>query len=235
MSVAIAQTSIYQQRIDELKRIKVEYTNTKIERMGRTMGIDDYGSVPWPDPIPFEITPNHPSGGCYGPVAMGDNFRAWLEAHPVIIHAASSLCGGWVSAAPGIGGWKPEDYDVEDFAAALVRFDNGATLMLEVSWFLHHDSDGEDMQMWLYGTKGGSHWPKCEIYETNYAAKQLYNRSLKLTGNLLEPHAQECVEFADAVAKGNPSPVPAEESLQVMTILDGIYRSQETGREVALS
>ncbi|MDP6779046.1 MAG: Gfo/Idh/MocA family oxidoreductase [Candidatus Latescibacteria bacterium] len=126
----------------------------------------------------------------------------------------------------------PREYDVEDFAAALVRFDNGATLMLEVSWFLHHDSDGEDMQMWLYGTKGGSHWPKCEIYETNYAAKQLYNRSLKLTGNLLEPHAQECVEFAEAVATGAPSPVPAEQSLQVIAILDGIYRSQKTGREV---
>ena len=105
MSVAIAETSIYQQRIDELRRIKVEYTNAKIEGLGRTMGIDDYGSVPWPEPIPFEVMPTHPSGGCYGATAIANNFRAWLEAHPVIIHPTSSLCGGWVSTAPGIGGW----------------------------------------------------------------------------------------------------------------------------------
>ena len=53
----------------------------------------------------------------------------------------------------------PDTFDVEDFAAAFVRFDNGATLVLEVSWLLHHDTEGEDMQMWLYGDKGGSPRP----------------------------------------------------------------------------
>ena len=54
---------------------------------------------------------------------------------------------------------------------------------MEVSWLLHHDTMGEDMQMWLYGRKGGSHWPKCELYETNYQTSQHYNRSLKITGD----------------------------------------------------
>ena len=132
------------------------------------------------------------------------------------------------------GGPIPQEMDVEDFAAAFVRFENGATLILEVSWLLHHDTQGEDMQMWLYGTKGGSHWPKCEILSTNYQTQQHYNSTLKLTKDTMEAHALECVEFAQAVANNGPSPVPAEQSLQVMTILDGIYRSQETGREVSL-
>jgi predicted dehydrogenase len=50
----------------------------------------------------------------------------------------------------------------------------------------------------------------------------------------MEPHALECVEFAEAVASGAPSPVPAEQSMQVMAILDGIYRSQEAGGEIQL-
>ena len=129
----------------------------------------------------------------------------------------------------------PKDFDVEDFAAAFVRFENGATLMLEVSWLLHHDTEGEDMQMWLYGTEGGSHWPKCEIYHTNYTTRQLYNRALRLTKDGMEPHAAECVAFAQAVYEDLPSPVPPEQSLQVMTILDGIYRSQVEGREVNLN
>ena len=134
------------------------------------------------------------------------------------------------------GGPIPKAFDVEDFAAAFVRFENGAALVLEVSWLLHHNvpQGAEDMQMWLYGTKGGSHWPGCEIYQTNNRTKQLYNRTLQNTRDRLEPHAQECVEFARAVARGAPSPVPAEQSLQVMAILDGIYRSQKAGREVKI-
>jgi predicted dehydrogenase len=138
-------------------------------------------------------------------------------------------------AFSGWGGKIPKSYDVEDFAAAFVRFETGATLVLEVSWLLHHDTMGEDMQMWLYGTKGGSHWPKCEFYESNHKTKQHYNRELKNRKDRLEAHAQECVEFAQAVANGGDSPVPAEQSLQVMAILDGIYRSQEQGKEVRIS
>ena len=135
----------------------------------------------------------------------------------------------------GMGGKIPRSYDVEDMAAAFVRFDNGATLMLEVSWLLHHDTQGEDMQMWLYGTNGGSHWPKCEVYQSNKKTLQHYNRTLKNTRDQLEAHAQECVEFAQAVVDGAPSPVPAEQSIQVMAILDGIYRSQVKGSEVKIS
>lgn len=132
------------------------------------------------------------------------------------------------------GGPIPREMDVEEFAAAFVRFASGATLMLEVSWLLHHDTPGDDMRMWLYGTEGGSLWPKNEIYSSNYQTQQHYNRALQRVPELLPPHAQECVEFAQAIAEGRPSPVPAEQSLQVMRILDGIYRSQESGREIRL-
>lgn len=156
------------------------------------------------------------------PVSVTGVARAELAHQP---GAFSAWAGGVL---------VPPEFDVEDFAAAFVRFDNGATLMLEVSWLLHHDTQGEDMQMWLYGTKAGSHWPKCEFYETNYATRQQYNRTLKLIADKMEPHALECVEFAQAIVDGAPSPVPAEQSLQVLTILDGIYRSQQTGGEVRL-
>lgn len=129
---------------------------------------------------------------------------------------------------------KPEIYDVEEMAAAFVRFENGATLMLEVSWMLHHGAPKEDMQMWLYGTEGGSHWPKCEIYRSDNENMQHIDQILKLTKDKMEPHALECVEFAQAIVDGAPSPVPAEQSMQVMSILDGIYRSQETNREIVL-
>lgn len=128
----------------------------------------------------------------------------------------------------------PPEMDVEELALAFVRFDNDATLVLEVSWMLHHDTQSEDMQMWLYGTNGGAHWPKVEVLQTNFDTKQLYNRTLQLTKDLAEPHAQECIEFAQAIVDGAPSPVPAEQSRQVMQILNAIYESQKTGAEVRL-
>lgn len=135
--------------------------------------------------------------------------------------------------------WRPDmavpaSMDVEEFAAAFVRFENGATLMLEVAWILHHDTMGEDMQVWLYGRNGGCHWPSAQFLESNYATKQHYNRTLKVTKDVMEPHGYECVEFARALAEGRPSPVPAEHSLQVLTILNAIYESQRSGREVSL-
>jgi len=100
----------------------------------------------------------------------------------------------------------PTDMDVEDFAAAFVRFENGATLMLEVSWLLHHDTQGEDMQMWLYGTEGGSHWPNCQILGSNYATRQMTNQTLQLTADTMEPHALECVESSRAIHAGHDHP-----------------------------
>ncbi len=132
------------------------------------------------------------------------------------------------------GGAVPKEMDVEDFAAAFVRFDNGATLILEVSWLLHHpvETFGGDFQIWLYGTQAGAHYPTCKFVQTNNETQQLYDRELRHFPKGSEPHAAECIAFAEAVAEGKPSPVPAEQSLIVQTILDGLYRSQDAGGEV---
>ncbi len=164
----------------------------------------------------------------------------WLMGNPIAVAVSGVARADLGHKAGAFSAWRPNhplpaDFDVEEFAAAFVRFDNGATLILEVSWLLHHDSpEVEDMQLWLYGTEAGCHWPKGEFLSTNYATLQQYNSTLKLTKDPMEPHALECVEFARAVAKDAPSPVPAEQSLQVSTILDGIYRSQAAGKEVRL-
>lgn len=131
------------------------------------------------------------------------------------------------------GGPIPKFWDVEEFAAAMIRFANGSTLMLEVSWLLHHKTESEDMQMWLYGVKGGAHWPSNELLSTDYKAKQLLNTQVTLEESG-EPHAKECMAFAEAVVKGAPSPVPPEQSLDVITILDALYRSAASGKEVSL-
>jgi predicted dehydrogenase len=189
---------------------------------------------------PGFIMKKHSSGGpCIDIGVHILDLTLWLMGNPRPV-AVTGVARAELAHQQGAfsiwGGAIPPEFDVEDFSAAFVRFENGATLILEVSWMLHHDTGerASDMQMWLYGTQGGCHWPKCELYESNNAAMQHYNRTLQITANDLEPHAQECVEFAQAVIDGAPSPVPAEQSLQVMAILDGVYRSQAAGGEVAI-
>lgn len=133
------------------------------------------------------------------------------------------------------GGPIPKEFNVEGFASCFVRFDNGATLILEVSWLLNHNSGpGEDMQMWLYGDKGGSHWPDNLLLQTNNETRQHLNTNLQDAAGGA-PRARECLAFAEAAANGGPSPVQAEESLIVIGILDGLCRSAERGKEVTLS
>ena len=162
----------------------------------------------------------------------------WLMGNPRPV-TVSGVADARLAHHPGaFATWHegpiPSTFDVEDYAVAFVRFETGATLVLEVSWLLHHDIRGEDMQAWLYGDEGGCHWPSAQFLDTNYTTRQFNNRTLQLTQDKMEPHALECVEFAKAIAAGAPSPVPAEHSLQVLAILDGIYRSQAEGREVSI-
>ncbi|MBI2505533.1 MAG: pyruvate-formate lyase [Candidatus Latescibacteria bacterium] len=108
MAALHEQEPTYQQRIAALRQTKTDHTELKLKNQGY-FDMDDKGNLPWPEPVPFKARANHPSGGCYGARCIGENFRAWLEVHPVYIHPLSALAGAWVSGPPGVGGWKPED------------------------------------------------------------------------------------------------------------------------------
>ena len=161
----------------------------------------------------------------------------WMMGHPKPV-SVSGVTQDVLAKKPGAfsnwGGPIPKEWDVEEFASAFVRFANGATLILEVSWLLNHKSGpGEDMQMWLYGDQGGAHWPQNEILTTNNKTQQHMDTLLQNAAGG-EAHAKECIAFAEAVKAGAPSPVPAEQSLDVISILDGLYQSAAKGKEVAL-
>ena len=189
---------------------------------------------------PTFILKEHSGGGpCIDIGVHILDLTLWLMDHPTPVTVSGIACAKLAHHEGAFSAWGnapvPPEMDVEDFAAAFVRFENGATLSLEVSWLLHHNTSGEASKVWLYGTEGGCEWPLAEFLTTNYDTRQQYNCTLQLTKDAMEPHAMECVAFARAVAEGLPSPVPAEESLYVQTILDGIYRSQAAGREVEVA
>jgi len=120
---------------------------------------------------------------------------------------------------------------VEDLAAAFVRFANGAALVLEASWLLFQP-EAETNRLQCCGTQGGLTWPDGVIAgETN---RILWDKHLKeKTGT--PAHHEAIRQFAEAVRDGRPSPVPIEETLNVIRILEALYLSAETKREVRLT
>ncbi len=185
----------------------------------------------------FILKKNSGGGPCIDIGVHILDLTLWMMNHPKPV-SVSGVTQDKLSKLPGAfsawGGDVPAAMDVEEFASAFVRFDNGATLILEVSWLLHHATQSEDMQMWLYGTQGGSHWPGNRILSANNATKRTYDTQLSPVNEGMEPHAAECVAFAKAIAEGAPSPVPPEQSRDVQLILNGLYRSDLEKREVSL-
>lgn len=122
--------------------------------------------------------------------------------------------------------------DVEDFAAALVRFANGATLTLECSFMLNMKAHTEN-RISLFGTEAGAVWPDMEYFE--HTANGYVDTKIATRPSTQQPHFEEIAQFASCVLNDTPVPVPPQQSRAVIAILEGLYRSQEAGKEVIIS
>lgn len=136
--------------------------------------------------------------------------------------------------------YKAADYDaskndVEDLANALIRFENGASLMVDVSFTLHAKKD--ELTIKLYGDKGGAEIePELAIVSEKYdtilnAQPQVNNLSFDF-GKAFQ---NEIDSFIDCVRSGNPTISPVEDGVELMKILCAVYESSEQGREIAFN
>ncbi|MCJ7543068.1 MAG: hypothetical protein MUP47_00640, partial [Phycisphaerae bacterium] len=129
------------------------------------------------------------------------------------------------------GCYDKKRMDVEDFAAALVRFANGAALVLECSWMLNTKAR-EEYRLDLFGTQAGASWPGCEYLEHtrhDYVHTQIALREPKET-----PYQAEIRLFTQAILHQTPVPVPPQQSRCVIAALQGLYKSHRLGRSVKL-
>lgn len=128
------------------------------------------------------------------------------------------------------GEWDREKYNVEDFAAGFVRFSDGRALSLTCS-FLANMEKISDFSTTLFGTEGGIRWPDGKLAkEKNGILQDIQLRTDLLPDN--PPHHEELRVFLECVKEDKKVPVKPEESLEVIKILEGIYKSAETGKEI---
>ncbi len=139
---------------------------------------------------------------------------------------------------------KPEDasrFDVDDFAAAFIRFDTGLVIDFRIAWAMHIDSPGDTIML---GKKGGIRIPATDCW--NYGPGGDLTIYHDVAGKQVETVIPADMDFAnkkdlfynkirsflDAIKTGGKAPVPTSQIIKNQAILDAIQRSAELGREV---
>ncbi len=157
----------------------------------------------------------------------------WLMGYPRPVWVMGATYSPIASALAAERGLQ---YDVEDLAVALVRFENGATLELEASWGANIQ-ERELMETRLLGTRGGL--VQRNLEETYKFEAEMY---IERDGTQLDikvhpghqPVQAAMYHFVDAIVRGVPHIATGEEGLLVMEILDAVYKSAEEGRPVRI-
>ena len=135
----------------------------------------------------------------------------------------------------GNGAWGKSEidpkarFDVDDLSVALIKLKSGGTVLLEASWAAHsHHTDVNATQ--LFGTDAGLSLPPVQLLRQDKGGYTIE------TIDPLPPlvNTNRMVHFIDCLlGKAKPFVAP-EESLAVQRILDAIYLSAATGREIRI-
>ncbi|MEW9698800.1 Gfo/Idh/MocA family protein [Paenibacillus sp. SI8] len=137
----------------------------------------------------------------------------------------------------GIGSWGTPNwnghYDVEDLATALIKLDNGATLSLDVSWAALVETDSQPYVQ-LLGSEGGA-----SIRGTKgKLLAELFEREADVDLHIPEEdegaRIRMAKHFLACIINGSQPITSVMTGYTNNLILDAIYRSSHTGREIQL-
>lgn len=136
-------------------------------------------------------------------------------------------------------------FEVEDFGVAMVRFENDLVLQFKISWAMHMDTLGATMFLGtdagLKVTPAGS-GPWSGVWDGAVGSITLFHDEygghtstpIPLVDHRLNLFDEKVRDFAEAVQGGRPAPIPGEQILVQQAIIDGVLRSAEARREVAI-
>lgn len=130
--------------------------------------------------------------------------------------------------------YDPEKNAVEDLATAFLRFEGGAAMQFGTSYSLHGK---DELSGRVYGTKGGaSIAPAVQITtEMHDTIVDITPRTDSLEFELEPAFQNEINHFVRAAAGETASGAPATDGLEMLKIIEAIYRSGKEGREVRVS
>lgn len=144
----------------------------------------------------------------------------------------------WLLKFPKIKSVSAVNYDrifktVEDTSIVFLRFQNGATVSIESSWSLHRENDLFYCN--VYGTDGSTSINPLRIY------KNMHGTLVNVTPLKLEKPANifkrsyeyELQHFFNSVRTGSKVISDGDEAISRQRIIDTIYKSAKSGKEIS--
>ena len=127
----------------------------------------------------------------------------------------------------------PPQTEVEDSLSAFLRLQGGSTLTLEVTWGLLMEKDFAYCN--LFGEHGAALWNPLRMHRAMHGSLVNVTPAVDSARNVYKQAAEaQLGYFVDCVRKGSVPASAMQEALLVMRLVDAIYRSAESGREVKL-
>lgn len=157
----------------------------------------------------------------------------WFMGHPRPVAASGvtyQKLGTRSDIVGFMGQWDYKNFTVEDFASALIRLDNGATIVLEASFAANLKEDVFNTT--LVGTEGGATaYPLTVVQERH---QSVFHYEPRIPNSNINTHHAEMKAFVECVRDSREPLVTGEHGLMVAQIMDAIYKSSELGREVVI-
>lgn len=129
--------------------------------------------------------------------------------------------------------YKPEEFEVEEFAAGTVRFQGGLSMNFKTSWALNLPPQ---FNLSLAGTKAGLSLPDLKLYSTlGRYQTDITPRVFRDERYAQQPfsgHFHLVRNAADHLLSGEECMVTPEQTLAVSMIIDAFYLSAAQNREV---
>lgn len=137
---------------------------------------------------------------------------------------------GYVCTGMWSGPRRPDGVmDVEDFASALIRFENGATLSFEVSWAANRADQGQ--YSILMGDKAGVSIDDGGLKLYGQADNMIVTSNLTFDKN---DYVDRHQHFVDCLTYGDACMCPGADGLLMQKVLNAIQRSAAENREVSV-
>jgi predicted dehydrogenase len=133
-------------------------------------------------------------------------------------------------------------FNVDDFAAGFIRLEGGVILDFRISWAMHMDTPGDTI---ILGKKAGLRIPSTDCWNGTFDKPlKIYSdvggRQVETEIPLIDTRKQKGLfyqkirSFLDAIANGDPAPVPSSQIIYNQAIIDGICKSAALGREIEI-
>lgn len=160
----------------------------------------------------------------------------WVTGQKKVKSVSAYTNNSWGIQKKCCSTWGSPDFengkfDVDDFVAGQIRYEDGTIMNFENSWAAQTDDSGKCI---IVGDKGGFIW---DLMPKDGHSVKMFTREgdvqLYTNTNINCPHGHynELKHFIECINKGEQCTTTVEDGVEMMRIIDAIYKSAETCKE----